>query len=121
MITVYRVEHIIYHHGPYQSGMSKRHKDFSARLRDSARLSTSMWPSPESEGIEMSEDDYCGFDSLASLIDWFILWLGELEAHDYHIAVFDVAEEDVQVGASQVVFPRKKYRRTSAIRMNEVK
>jgi hypothetical protein len=69
----------------------------------------------------MSEDDYCGFDSLTSLLDWFILWLDELEEYDYHVAVFEVAEGDVKVGATQLVFPRKKYRRTSAIRMNEVK
>ena len=119
MKMVYRVEHIVYRHGPYRhAGMSKRHKDLSERL---CKAITSSQPLPYNDGIEMSDDDYCGFDSLASLLDWFILWLDELEEHDYHVAVFEVAEEDVKVEARQVVFPRKKYRRMSAIRMKEVK
>ncbi len=119
MKTVYRVEHITYRHGPYVStGMCKRHQFLSSQLCNAA---TSLQPLPYADGIIMSEDDYSGFDSFASLIDWFILWLDELEAHDYHIAVFEVAEEDVKVGAKQITFPRKKYRRTSAIRMKEVK
>ncbi len=119
MKTVYRVEHIDYRHGPYvPSGMSKRHKDLSSRL---CKAATASQPLPRVESLTTSEGDYFGFDSLISLIDWFELWLDELEAHDYHITVFNVAEEDVKVGTRQIVFPRKKYRRTSAIRMNEVK
>jgi hypothetical protein len=78
-------------------------------------------PMPKEDGLDVdSEHLYCGFDSLISLLDWFILWLDELEEHDYHVAVFNVAEDDIQVGGKQILFPRKKYRRTSAIRMNEV-
>jgi hypothetical protein len=79
-------------------------------------------PLPWEDGLNReSEHLYCGFDSLISLLDWFIIWLDELEEYDYHVVVFNVADEDIQVGGKQILFPRKKYRRTSAIRMKEVK
>jgi len=121
MKTVYRVEHIAYRHGPYHNskGMSKRHQELSVRMCGTATVAIN--PLPWEDGLDVnSEHLYCGFDSLISLLDWFILWLDELEAHDYHVAVFDVADVDIQVGGKQILFLRKKYRRTSAIRMNEV-
>ena len=123
MKTVYRVEHIAYRHGPYQSAkMSKRHQELSFRLCEAARGNVAANPLPKYDSLDVnSEHLYCGFDSLTSLIDWFILWLDELETHDYHVAVFDVDDTDVQVGGKQILFPRKKYRRTAALRMNEVK
>jgi hypothetical protein len=121
MKTVYRVEHIEYRHGPYYSaGMCKRHKALSVRM---CEATTTNQPLPLEDGLNdvMSCHLYFGFNSLISLLDWFILWLDELEEHDYHVAVFNVDEDDVTVGGRQVLFPRKKYRRSAAIRMKEVR
>jgi hypothetical protein len=78
-------------------------------------------PLPRYDGLDVDPEDLrFGFDSLISLIDWFILWLDELEEHNYHVAVFNVAADDVIVGGKQVLFPRKKYRRSATLRMEEV-
>lgn len=118
MKTVYRVEHIAYRHGPYVcEGMSGRNAALSSKMCIEAKRE--LQPLPKYDGItKMEEELYCGFDSLDSL---FEKWLTDLEEHDYHVAVFNVAAEDVIVGGKQVVFPRKKYRRASAIPMGEVK
>jgi len=99
--------------------MCKRHQELSARLCKAATAAINPLPCDDGLSID-SEHLYCGFDSLISLLDWFILWLDELEEYDYHVAVFNVADVDIQIGGKQILFPRKKYRRTSAIRMKEV-
>ena len=79
-------------------------------------------PSPSADGIlNYSADYYCGFDSLESLFEWFEQWLEELQEHNYHVAVFEVEDDDTRHGGKQVMFKRKKYRRKQTIQLSEVK
>jgi len=120
MKTVYRVEHIEYRHGPYVSyGMTKRSKELAEKMR--SEVCKLRQPLIHDDGIEYRNDDqYCGFDSLDALFNWFEHWLDELEKHDYHIAVFDVEDSDIVEGVKQVLFRRKKYRRIAVMRMEEI-
>jgi hypothetical protein len=123
MKTVFRVEHIAYRHGPYNSssalGMNAKCRQLANKL--GAEFDYCTNPPPSGDGIPVYFDDhYCGFDSLDTLFDWFERWLADLQEHDYHVAVFEVNETDLLHGGKQVMFRRKKYRRTTAMRMDEV-
>jgi hypothetical protein len=92
-------------------------------MLEGAKNSPLRQPLPWNDGLEGKGDESqrYGFDSLDDLFNWFKEWLDDLEEHDYHVAVFNVDAEDVIVGGRQVIFPRKKYRRAAALRMEEVK
>ena len=123
MKTVFRVEHIAYRHGPYNSsqalGMNAKCRKLAIKL--GAEFDHYRQPPPFSDGIrDHGNDHYCGFDSLDDLFDWFERWLADLQEHRYHVAVFEVNEADLLHGGKQVMFRRKKYRRTASMRMDEV-
>ncbi|MHC4371273.1 MAG: hypothetical protein ACYSW8_26975 [Planctomycetota bacterium] len=123
MKTVYRVEHIAYRHGPYNSSRTLFKNDGCRQLAH--KLGTEFdWdhnPPPPYDGIKDHGDDhYCGFASLDDLFIWFNRWLEDLQENDYHVTVFEVEDEDVLKGRKQVMFRRKKYRRRAAIRFDEI-
>lgn len=123
MKTIYRVEHYDRRHGPYPASwteMNKRCREMANKLI--RELDYARQPEPCSDGIvNYGGDYYCGFDSLDALFDWFEQWLEELQKHDYHVAVFEVEDNDTLRGEKQVMFRRKKYRRKQTLRLNEVK
>ncbi len=124
MKTIYRVEHYDRRHGPYpasQDKMTNRCRKLADKLfleYDDVRQ-----PPPRLDGIVNHGDDdyYCGFDSVEALFNWFERWLEELQDHNYHVAVFEVEDNDTLHGQKQVMFKRKKYRRKRALRLSEVK
>jgi hypothetical protein len=123
MKTIYRVEHYDRRHGPYPAS----HEKMNGQCQELAEKLHKSWtpdqhPPPCFDGIlDYSDDYYCGFDSLDALFDWFEQWLEELQAHNYHIAVFEVEENDTLRGGKQVMFKRKKYRRKQTLRLSEVR
>jgi len=122
MQTVYRVEHIAYRHGPYFAGRPKNEAGRRLAIKLDAEFTIANQPPPCLDGIQaMCEDLYCGFDSLEKLYVWFEQWLDDLEAADYHVAVFEVPVTEVLKGRQQVVFPRKKYRRKTAMPIYKIK
>jgi hypothetical protein len=122
-MKVYRVEHYDRRHGPYAASWDSMNNECQ-KLADVLRV-TSTWeqhPPPDHDGIlHYNHQHHCGFASLDALFDWFEQWLEGLIECDYHIAVFEVDEDDVLIGEKQVMFKRKQHRRKQTIRLNEVK
>lgn len=123
MKTIYRVEHYDRRHGPYQASwekMNNRCRELADKL--DREFKHDQHPPPSSDGIfNFSKDHYCGFDSLQALFDWFERYLEELQDHDYHVAVFEVEDDDIKHGGKQVMFRRKQYRRKQSLQLSEVK
>ncbi len=123
MKTIYRVEHYDRRHGPYPVSRDKMNKccrELANKLH--GEFDSYQHPPPDYDGIiNYGDDYYCGFDSVEALFDWFEQWLEELQEHNYHIAVFEVEDNDTLHGGKQVMFKRKKYRRKQTLRLSEVK
>lgn len=123
MKTVYRVEHKRYRHGPYNLSSIKTNKcrKLSWKLVNAADT-VRRHPSPCMDGIRNFGDaDYCGFESLEQLMDWFEDCIDELHEHEYHVCVFEVPEWTVKRGRRQVVFRRKDTKRKRTISLLELK
>jgi hypothetical protein len=123
MKTIYRVEHYDRRHGPYEASwekMNRRCQKLADKLGQDC--TSDQHPPPRSDGIlRYGAEYYCGFDSIQSLFDWFEKWLKELQEHNYHVAVFEVEDNDTLLGGKQVMFRRKKYRRKQTLQLSEVK
>lgn len=108
-MLVYRVEHAKHGHGPYRSSemVNEGCVKLSKELMDAFSLDTH--PVPCLDGIhDLDSEEYCGFESLYQLHDWFGRYLQDLHIAGYHVAVFDVPENTVRKGNKQVVFRRMK-------------
>jgi hypothetical protein len=121
MTTVYRVEHKRYRHGPYNTRniKTKKHLKLSKELADLAS-SPVIHPLPGEDGITFEEGDYCGFESLSALLIWFRGSIERLHAHGYHVCVFEVPDNTIKYGRSQLTFRRKETRRKRTISLLEL-
>jgi hypothetical protein len=63
-------------------------------------------PPPELEGLDLSSDWYCGFESEEKLIDWFRdhNWLRRLADLGYRFVAYWVDDDSVQCGQRQLIF-----------------
>lgn len=78
-------------------------------------------PTPANDGIEgygrysLSEYDkpqwweewQCGFATREQLHDWFAGIEESLDAHGFHLSIYEVPEEDVKLGDRQVIFHKR--------------
>lgn len=92
--------------GPYQG--SKNANDWRKKLN---KRHWRIRPTPQAEGIYLHEKHFCGFKSLKSLYDWFVGFLGRLEASGFKIICYEINPKNVMMGSQQVVFRKSKRRR----------
>jgi hypothetical protein len=112
MTRIYRVEHMIYGHGPYRDGHDRWHRP------------SALWRHP------FPEDDFAadalaranpvthcfGFISLRQLSMWFTAAeQRRLSKHDFGVAIYDIPDNAVVIGCSQVCFQRWMYEKTGYV------
>jgi hypothetical protein len=96
-MLIYRVEHPLTGDGPFGYVSIFDHRTDCSKSH----------PTPAAEGITMPHDWYCGCESLAQLSHWFSTAWKRLIDLGFHIAVYDVDEEEACiVGRTQCVFDK---------------
>lgn len=117
MVLVYRVEHTIFGMGPYQV---RRFSDAPARLFDFAvemceahswysGEGEDPWPSTREDGMERDEADYCGFESIERMREWFAGYGERLSAQGFVVNLYAVPGDYLQRGTTrrQVLFQKE--------------
>lgn len=62
-------------------------------------------PDPEKDGIGwVNWYEYCGFESLVALYNWFGEWFEELDDAGALVRVYQVPDSEVRKGRKQLVF-----------------
>lgn len=61
-------------------------------------------PTPKNDGIVIEADQYCGFESIDDLLEWFDGWIERLAEAGFEIAEYDIPSCHVKKGDYQVVF-----------------
>lgn len=102
-MKVYRVRHKRLRRdgklaGPYR-GNSPLHDELV-----SAHDGCDDHPFPSYDGISMSSEWYCAFESIEQLLTWFKGWVEKLAECGFEVAEYDVPEHCVQKGEYQVAF-----------------
>lgn len=106
-VTIYRVRHKKYKHGPYCHCKTKKLKELSDRITIDHRDFYDH-PTNVEENIMGSTRHFSGFASLTQLFDWFDGYIAELHTHGYEIAVYKVSKRKVKYGKKQVAFCKPK-------------
>jgi hypothetical protein len=90
--------------GPYQSGnLNAFTYSWDMCIAHSNMAHCAPHVDPDLEGI--SSDEFCGCDSIESLLSWFYEFLEALEPQGFNISVYEIAE--ARVGANgQTLFKR---------------
>ena len=72
-------------------------------------------PAPYSDGISISQGEYCGFESMDKLRRWFWGDIEWLRKKKFHVSIYRIDEGHVKIGMKQVVFNRKRAELVSTI------
>ena len=107
MVTVYRVENMESRKGPYVC-TSIYNRIWQDAITD--HYDDNTHPEPDEDGCSyIKDDEYCGFDSMHSLLRWFSYdELDILLKNNFHIRTYTVPYADVRFGRKQLVFKRSK-------------
>ncbi len=63
-------------------------------------------PLPFTDGIELEQSDFCGFQSLESLYTWFDGYIEKLQQDGFYIAIYKLKKKFVKIGKTQIGFRR---------------
>ncbi len=108
-MLVYRVEHEEYGIGPYQIRHSGNVQKFLNRMgadHSAYGYKGDQHPMPAFDGIEDfdTDYDYCGFESMEALVKWFDGYLLGLARYGFVVRIYDVPDDEVQLGVKQLAF-----------------
>lgn len=115
-IVVYRIEHNIYHDGPYRGQVS-----CTPRVRYMGP-GKDPHPTPWCENIRIDDDvDVCGFESIEQFKKWFLKDdRKELAKNGFVLRKFKIGHSFVKYGKKQIVFHKGKARKLEELNPAEV-
>ena len=100
---VYRVEDDECH-GPYIGRSLEDRVDLWNGKANMRHNNMKTHPSPSCDGIFLDEGDYCAFDSMEKLRQWFSGDIRWLKKKKFHVSIYEIEPEKVKVGRKQVLF-----------------
>lgn len=114
-MLVYRAENE-YGYGPFQGWLAY---DFTEAMADAGRYDEDFsepfheaFPTHWEEGLSLEdcrEDPLCACSSIRQWLRWFPRPCREVLAREgYHLVIFEVPEDAVDVGQDQVIFDRSR-------------